>query len=108
PQRIAHYEHVIERTRATRTMFPSITRAADAHDTIAGTEGHAGLLSVVIPFYDESSDLAGTVASVLDSTHRPLEVVVVTSAANAAAARLVVEQAQAHTGVAARLLTSDG
>jgi glycosyltransferase involved in cell wall biosynthesis len=76
-QRIAHIEQVIEQT-TTRRMFPSLLEAQLPIAPIALREAEqAGLLSVVIPFYNLGAYIAETVASVLAASYRPLEIVVV-------------------------------
>jgi len=87
-QRIAHYERVIA-AYESRNVFPTIGICSpkllpDSEPELAlvgkvaePVEEQAGLLSVVIPFYNLGAYINETLESVLAATHTPLEVIVV-------------------------------
>jgi len=74
-QRIDHFADVISRHQQSR-VFPSLLENTLAPITAASGE-QPELLSVVIPFYNLGDYIGETVASVLNSSYRPLEVVIV-------------------------------
>ena len=81
PQRLEHYQKTITQAegRRGRRLFPSVnweispTITADKENR----ETSPGLLSVVIPCYNTGHYLEETLSSVLASTYRPLEVLIV-------------------------------
>ncbi len=84
-QRLRHYEAVIAQ-HAPRRMFPAVnvvpdTLSASAQPTSAaapaGDPEQAGLLSVIIPFYNLGDYLPETVESVLASTYTPCEILII-------------------------------
>jgi glycogen(starch) synthase len=81
PQRVDHYHRTIVQaaSRRSRKLFPSVNWELNlAKPTPADDDtGISGLLSVVIPFYNMGPYVSETLNSVLASTYRPLEVLIV-------------------------------
>jgi len=84
PQRIAHYQEVITRFEPRR-VFPTLgVRPADTRNTVepmilksVQEPIQAGLLSVIVPYYNLGKYVDETLKSVLASTYVPLEVLVI-------------------------------
>jgi glycogen(starch) synthase len=78
-QRLEHYQQIIAR-HLPRLLFPS-TMPADVlpppPPAQPGPQEQPDLLSVVIPYYNLGAYVDETLASVLASTYRPLEIVIV-------------------------------
>jgi glycogen synthase len=94
PQRIAHFERVIEshkpravypttwQTAAERTHRSSHRPALDASNprharTLPHHDEVPGLVSVIVPYYNLGPHIDETLASALASSYRPLEVLIV-------------------------------
>jgi len=89
PQRVAHYERVIQHHKENwpPRVFPTtfaVKREEAVDKAIAADQGESvkGLLSVVIPFYDLGPYLQDALNSVLASKYRPLEVIIVNDASS--------------------------
>jgi len=76
PQRLAHFERIIADQRPRRA-FPSLMQESRALPPSAITDIVPGLLSVVVPYYNLGAYLAETIASIVASSYRPLEIVVI-------------------------------
>ncbi|HZS08743.1 MAG TPA: glycosyltransferase [Blastocatellia bacterium] len=76
-ERVAHYQEVIAR-HTPRRIFPSARHASNGAAPVRiERRGEPGLLSVIIPFYNLGKYLEETLESVLASTWRPMEIVIV-------------------------------
>jgi len=89
PQRVAHYEAVIQNYKVTwpPRLFPTTFavkrhEAADKPTETDQGESVKGLLSVVIPFYNLGPYLQDTLDSILASTYQPIEVIIVNDASD--------------------------
>lgn len=105
PQRLAHYQQLIDGFRP-RSVFPCVTPGLDGNvaPLIAGAE--PGVLSVVIPFYNLGAYIEETVASVLASGYRPLEVLIVDDGSDDPASLVALERvAQRHGGLVRMMRT---
>jgi glycogen synthase len=95
PQRLDHYYQTIKQAEARRDrrLFPAVNwelAPALATNTEDGA-GIPGLLSVVIPFYNLGLFLKETLDSVLASTYRPLEILIVDDGSTEAASLSVLD-----------------
>ncbi|MCL6540376.1 MAG: glycosyltransferase [Roseiflexus sp.] len=76
PRRIAHIEQVIARMQS-RQSFPSPMPEIPAPPRVAAPDTVPGLLSVVVPYHNLGTYIADTIASIVASSYRPLEIVVI-------------------------------
>lgn len=83
PKREAHFERVIAAFQP-RTQFPSLTAEAQGRILAPGSDETQGLLSVVVPFYKLGEYVAETLSSIVQSSYRPLEVLVIDDGSDAA------------------------
>ncbi len=91
PQRLAHFERVIADRRPRRT-FPSLMQESRALPPSAVTDTVPGLLSVVVPYYNLGAYLAETIASIVATSYRPLEIVVIDDGSDDPASVAALEQ----------------
>jgi glycogen(starch) synthase len=111
PQRIRHYEAVLERA-SPRSLFPTVastfaTRPGADPQTATRfspmDEGQAGLLSIVIPYYNLGEYVGEALASVLATTYTSCEVLIVndgsTEAQSLAVLREIEERGLAHVRI---------
>ncbi len=91
PQRLGHCERVIARMRPKR-LFPSPMPEMSPPVRTAPCDGVSGLLSVVVPYYNLGAYLAGTIASIVASSYRPLEIIVIDDGSDDAASLAALEQ----------------
>ena len=105
PQREAHFERVIAAFQP-RTLFPSLTAEAQGRVLAAQPEESPGLLSVVVPFYNLGQYVAETLASVLQSSYRPLEVIIIDDGSSAEHQQ-ALERVCAHYPELVRIVRSE-
>jgi glycogen(starch) synthase len=78
PQRLAHLENLLQEVPPSRRLFPTVSPQPLAPvGPIEGRESIPGLLSVVIPYHNLGQYIEETLESVLSSTYRELEVLIV-------------------------------
>lgn len=106
PQRLAHYERVIERFRP-RTVFPSAMPELVGNTLPPPADATTGLLSVVIPFYNLGQYVEETVASVLASGYRPIEVLIVDDGSDDEASLAALRRIEQTHNVAVRVLRTE-
>lgn len=89
PQRIAHYERVIQNFRShwPPRIFPTVSvprsRKVNDNPNLASSDNVVqDLLSVVVPFYNLGPYLKDTLNSILTSTYYPVEVIIVNDASD--------------------------
>ncbi len=93
PKRIEHYQHSIKQAKSRRQsrLFPAVN-----YDLPQATRPklepttRPELLSVIIPFYNLGGFVEAAVQSVLASTYRPLEVIIVDDGSTDEASRAVL------------------
>ncbi len=91
PQRLAHFERLIADRRSRRT-FPSPVIETPTRPPSALTNTVSGLLSVVVPYYNLGAYLAETIASIVASSYRPLEIIVVDDGSDDPVSQAMLEQ----------------
>jgi glycogen synthase len=94
-QRITHFEQVIEHHSARR-IFPSMLEKQLPVLAAQPEIEQSDLLSVVIPFYNLGAYIEETVQSILASSYRPLEIVLVDDGSTDQASIYVVDQLAAQ------------
>jgi glycogen(starch) synthase len=83
PQRLAHLENLLREAPPSRRLFPTVSPQPQAQiGPVEGRESSPGLLSVVIPYHNLGRYIEETLESVLSSTYRELEVLVVDDGSN--------------------------
>ncbi|MCS7290346.1 MAG: glycosyltransferase [Roseiflexus sp.] len=91
PQRIAHFEHIIA-SRRPRRSFPSPMPDIPPPARPATPDAVPGLLSVVVPYHNLGAYIAETIGSIVASSYRPLEIVVVDDGSDDPASLAALEQ----------------
>ncbi len=91
PQRLVHCERVIARKGQQRS-FPSPMPDIPSPARTESCNGVSGLLSVVVPYYNLGAYLVETIDSIVASTYRPLEIVVVDDGSDDAASLDILER----------------
>ncbi len=76
PRRIAHAERVIA-SRRPRRSFPNPMPDIPPPVRTATSDAAPGLLSVVVPYHNLGAYIAETIDSIVASSYRPLEIVIV-------------------------------
>lgn len=108
PQRIEHYQRVIEGFRPRR-VFPCATPGLDGNVAPPASGSDPGLLSVVIPFYNLGEYIGETVASVAASGYRPMEVLIVDDGSDDPESLAALERVrQTYDGAVRVLRTENG
>lgn len=91
PRRIEHFERVIANRRPQR-IFPSPMPDIPQPMRVAPSDTVPGLLSVVVPYYNLGAYVAETIASIVASSYRPLEIVIVDDGSDDPASVAALEQ----------------
>ncbi|NOT56669.1 MAG: glycosyltransferase [Deltaproteobacteria bacterium] len=104
PQRLAHYQSIIAQQQP-RVSFPTVhaPRAeGEAHPTtvppLSSDAGQAGMLSVVIPFYNLGPYLQETLTSILAAVRPPHEVIIVNDGSTDPASLALLSEIESKKG----------
>jgi glycogen(starch) synthase len=93
PQRLAHFQKVLESASGSRRVFPTVSRFQPAPANVTRSQDSIpGLLSVVIPYYNLGKYIEETLDSVLRSTYPHLEVLIVNDGSDEAKSIAVLER----------------
>jgi glycogen synthase len=106
PQRIAHYQRVIAEHRRHR-YFPCVTPGITGHTLPPAATDQPGLISVVVPFYNLGQYLDETVASLVATTYRPLEIIIVDNGSDDPSSLASLERVRVRYSPAVRVLRTD-
>jgi glycogen(starch) synthase len=106
PQRLAHFQKVLESAPRSRRIFPTVSRFQPAPANVTRSQDSIpGLLSVVIPYYNLGKYIEETLDSVLRSTYPHLEVLIVNDGSDEAESIAALERIEALRKENVRILS---
>ncbi|ABU59697.1 glycosyltransferase [Roseiflexus castenholzii] len=91
PRRMAHFEQITTCMRPRRS-FPGLMPDVPAPMRTVTPDTVPGLLSVVVPYHNLGAYLAETIASIVASSYRPLDIVIVDDGSDDPASVAALEQ----------------
>ncbi|MGB9754583.1 glycosyltransferase [Roseiflexus castenholzii] len=91
PRRMAHFEQITTCMRPRRS-FPGLMPDVPAPMRTVMPDTVPGLLSVVVPYHNLGAYLAETIASIVASSYRPLDIVIVDDGSDDPASVAALEQ----------------
>lgn len=96
PQRLAHFNSILEQAPKSRGVFPTVSPAQPAPAELTKGEGSIpGLLSVVIPHHNLGEYIEATLDNVLRSTYPHMEVLIVDDGSDQAESIEALERVKA-------------
>jgi glycosyltransferase involved in cell wall biosynthesis len=91
-----------------RSSFPSNTPQAQGSSLPRAADEQPGLLSVVVPFYNLGQYIGEALASLVASSYRPLEIIVVDDGSRAEERRILEREAANYGGLVRILSQANG
>ncbi len=106
PQRLAHFQKVLESAPRSRRIFPTASDLQPAPANVTRSQDSIpGLLSVVIPYYNLGKYIEETLDGVLRSTYPHLEVLIVNDGSDEAESIAALERIEALRKENVRILS---
>jgi len=106
PQRLAHFQKVLESAPRSRHFFPTVSRFQPAPANVTRSQDSIpGLLSVVIPYYNLGKYIEETLDSVLSSTYPHIKVLIIDDGSDEAESIAALERIKALRKENVRILS---